>query len=165
MPSKPLTPARWLATALTATVALAGAFVGVNVGVDQYAYFRDAHGVERAPFGGEPTTKLIYSYNYIPANFDALLIGSSVTDDWPTHAVQGYRMYNASLDGGNGTEGRLLLDNTLARGKILLVVVAIYPILTETHGRGEWRYFTMWTRSFSFSPQNISKMSLSGTSW
>jgi hypothetical protein len=26
------------------------------------------------------------------------------------------------------------------------------------------RYFTMWARSFSFCPQNISKISLSGTS-
>jgi len=108
---------------------------GINYWVDYYGLFRDLPDKNMVFFGNERTSKFLYSYRYIPQKYDGLLIGSSFSNNWDTSFIHSARVYNASLDGGNITEGKLIFDNVQNHGKIRLLVIGIYPYLTSSQGR------------------------------
>jgi hypothetical protein len=70
---------------------------------------------------------------YVPTNFDALVIGSSASINWPMANLTGYRFYNESVEGGNATEERMIVDHALERGHFKIALVALYPKITHTH--------------------------------
>lgn len=129
-------PARaWLWKLAAIVFTIAGVTALCNYSIDLYGLFKDPKGKQLSVFHNERTTKYLYGYRYIPANFDGIMIGTSVSDNWDTSLMQGARVYNASLNGGNISEEKLILDQVLARGKMKLVVFCIYPYLTMNHGR------------------------------
>ena len=111
-------------------------FVGLNYMVNCYGLFGDAHGkAYTAPDGkAERLAKYLFSWNYIPANFDGLLIGSSISDNWDTSVLPSGRIYNASITGGNISEQALIANNVFQRRSLKTVLVVVYPYLTETYG-------------------------------
>jgi hypothetical protein len=125
---------RWIL--LTAVLALAGAVANlvINTRVDIYGLFRDTHGRRLGVIDNERRTKFLFSERYVPENFDSVLIGSSVTNNWNTGTIQGFHMYNESIDGGNISDEKLLVEKVLRKRSLKLAICIVHPFLTDTHG-------------------------------
>jgi hypothetical protein len=126
---------RFVALTLIASFVAAALVAAVNWHLNVYGVFGDAHGSRHTVIANERQTKYLYSFNYIPANFDALLVGSSVASNIDTSKIGGLRMYNAALSGGNISEERLIAENALRRGHFRLLLICLNPYLLGTHGR------------------------------
>jgi hypothetical protein len=129
-----ISPRRFIVATLAATLLVGGAVVCLNVWVDLYGLFRDTHGRTLGIYDSERRGKYLLSVNYVPRNFDAILLGSSVTSNWNTAAIRGLRTYNESTDGGNITEERLLAERALATPGLKVAICLIHPYLTDAHG-------------------------------
>jgi len=105
--------------------------VSFNIYMNEYGLFGDVKGKSIKIYGDERTSKYLLSFNYIPSNFDGLLIGSSVSDNIDPKEFVGRRIYNASINGAAVAELKILVDNVLAKGDLKCVIVSLYPILTE----------------------------------
>ena len=105
----------------------------MNYRINIYGVFGNTAGKKLVVYDNERTTKYLFSYNYIPGNFDGLLVGTSISDEnWDTSHIAGMRVYNASINGGNISEEDLLLSNVLRRGHPRLIMFVIHPYLTES---------------------------------
>lgn len=109
--------------------------VGSSVILDHYALFRDPRGKLRKVYGSERTGKYLLAKRYVPANFDALMIGGSISSNWNTKLIRSHRVYNASLSGGNLSEERLIAEPVLERGRLKWLIFCLHPYLTMTRGR------------------------------
>lgn len=105
--------------------------VSFNVFMNEYGLFGDVKGKSIKIYGDERTSKYLLSLNYIPSNFDGLLIGSSVSDNLDSKRIKGLRVYNASINGASIAELKILVDNVLSRTEPQCVIISLYPILTE----------------------------------
>ncbi len=124
---------RWLATTIALIFGCASAFVGANYWLDPYCIFRCRPDRLIPVATNERTTKYLFGFNYIPRNFDGILIGSSISGNWNTARIRGYKVYNASLSGGNAAEGALILNNVLNRGKMRLAIFIAHPAMGDGH--------------------------------
>ena len=109
--------------------------VSFNLYMNEYGLFGNVKGKRIKIYGDERTSKYLLSFNYIPSNFDGLIIGSSVSDNIDSREFVGSRIYNASINGTTVVELKILVDNVLARGALKCVIVSLYPILTESDGK------------------------------
>jgi hypothetical protein len=130
LPSK-----RWFLSFVGIVAFVAGAVAFVNYRIDFYGLFRESKGRKLRVYSNERTTKYLFGYNYVPSNFDGLLVGSSISDNWDTGKITSSRVFNASISGGNISEVKLIAENALKRGKFRLVLFCIHPYMTESHGR------------------------------
>jgi hypothetical protein len=121
---------------LTAVLALAGgvANVLINMRLDIYGLFRDTHGRHLGVIDNERRTKFLLSERYVPENFDSVLIGSSVSNNWNTGTIQNFHVYNESIDGGNISEEKLLVEKVLRKRALKLAICVVHPFMTDTHG-------------------------------
>lgn len=126
---------RWNFLVLGLTLALAAMVIALNYHLNVYGVFGDSRGRKLVVYDNERTTKYLFSYNYIPANFDALLVGTSISDNWDTGQLTSMRAYNASLNGGDISEEALLVGNILQRAHPRIMMFVIHPYLTEASGR------------------------------
>jgi hypothetical protein len=124
-----------VAATLALTLALGAAIAAVDWRVDFYGLFGDARGRSLAVVANERQTKYLLAMSYIPANFDALLVGSSIAGNLDPAEIHGWRMYNAAMAGANITEERLIAENVLRRGHVRLVLVCVNAYLLFSHGR------------------------------
>ncbi len=115
-------------------VAIVALCAFANYEINFYGLFGDVRGRAYVVWGMERMTKYLFSFNYIPSNFDGVLIGSSISDSWDTGRLHDGRIYNASLNGGNISEGSLIADNIFHRRRLKTVLVVIHPYLTATYG-------------------------------
>lgn len=122
---------RFFLTSLLVSCALAAAFVLFNVWMDDFGLFRDVKGRRIRIYSAEKTTKYLLSYRYIPENFDALLIGPSLSDQLDTRKIEGYRTYNLSILMGNVNELKPSVENVLSRGRVRLLIICLEPYLTR----------------------------------
>jgi hypothetical protein len=127
--------ARWSALSIGAAFAAIAAGAWVNYRVDLYGVFGPNDGAARVVYTNERTSKYLLSMRYVPERFDALLVGTSITNNWDTAKIGALRVYNGSLNGGNISEGKLIADNALAGGTLRAMLFCVYPYITETHGR------------------------------
>lgn len=127
----------WNCVTVALVLFLAASCAAINYRLNEYGLFGNVVHCTCLPHTNENerTAKYLYAFNYIPLNFDAVLIGSSISDNWDTAQIRNYRVYNASIDGGNISEEKLIADNVLRRGHIRLTLILVYPYLTATHGR------------------------------
>lgn len=106
-------------------------FVGFNVAMNEFAMYGDPSGQEYRIWGYERATKYLFSQNYIPANFDGLLIGPSASDVMvDTRRLPG-RIYNLSLNGGNVCELKALFDNVVQKRKLKRLVICLSPYILK----------------------------------
>jgi hypothetical protein len=125
---------RWLVTTLGITATLVACCMAVNASIDLYGLFRDPTGRRLPGYGDERLAKYLLNARYVPANFAGLLIGPSVSANWPVADVATLRIYNESLNGGDITELKAVVDNSLSsswRPKVALLIVS--PYLTLSH--------------------------------
>lgn len=95
--------------------------------------FREPVGRKLMIYANERTSKYLFGYRYIPANFDGILIGSSISDNWDISKIQESHVYNISIASGNITEERLVAENVFARGRMKLAIFCIHTYLTTQH--------------------------------
>jgi len=124
---------RWLVTTIALILGCTAAFVGINYWLDPYCIFRCRPDRLIPVATNERTTKYLLGFNYIPRNFDGVLIGTSISGNWDTSKIRGYRVYNASLSGGNAAEGALILNNVLNHGKLRLAMFIVHPAMGDGH--------------------------------
>jgi hypothetical protein len=125
----------WNIAVLVTVVGISSVTVIVNREINLYGLFGNVKGKNCLIYDNERTTKFLLSYNYIPSNFDGLLIGSSISDNWNTAEFNGHRVYNASINGGNISEETLIVNNVLERSRPAIVIFVVHPYLTESYGR------------------------------
>ncbi|HXH41294.1 MAG TPA: hypothetical protein VNN08_21885 [Thermoanaerobaculia bacterium] len=124
---------RWSALVIITVAVMAGAFVAVNGSIDPMGLFHSRTRI--VIYTNERWSKYLLSIRYVPEQFDAVLVGTSVTGNWNTGFMQPLRTYNLSIEGGNIYEERLLLENVFKRRKPRVVLFCIHPYLTASYGR------------------------------
>jgi hypothetical protein len=124
---------RWLLVTVATAVAVMALFAGTNVALDIYGLFRDPAHRALPVFGNERVAKYLLSRRYLRANYDGVLIGSSVSSNWSVGTMRSARLYNDSVNGGNIVEEKALLDQVLQDGVPRLAVVVVHPFLTSSH--------------------------------
>ena len=128
-----MTPRAWFARTIGLTALLVLTIASVNAGIDLYGIFRDSRGRHIAGYGDDRVAKYLLSERYVPSNFNALVIGSSVSANWDTSRIDSYNFYNESLDGGNIVEEKTICDRALISPRIKLVLLVVHPFLTSSH--------------------------------
>jgi hypothetical protein len=139
-------PQAWLLSTLAVVLVLAAGIIAANVYLDIYGIFRDPRGRRLSVYGDERVAKYLLSEWYVPANFNAVLIGSSVSANWRLEKIDQLRTYNDSLDGGNIVEEKQLVGQVLSRPGIQVAFLIVHPFLTHSHdfetvrlGPDEWK--------------------------
>lgn len=83
----------------------------------------------------ERLCKYLYSFNYLQTNFEGLILGPSLSDNLNTEILLPYKIYNASINGGNISESKLIFTNILNnKGKIKYIVLCLDPYITKNSG-------------------------------
>lgn len=129
------TPAGWCAAYFAIVVAIIAMVAGVNFAIDFYGLFRDSSHRSIRLYANERTGKYLLGFRYIPQNFDGVVIGTSVSQNWDVPRVGSIRVYNASVSGANISEEKLIADNAFARGHMRLAIFCLSPYMTLSHGR------------------------------
>jgi hypothetical protein len=107
----------------------------LNIIRNDYGLFGNIKGESVKVYYNERTSKYLLSFNYIPANFDGILIGPSLSNNLDTSKIDNYRIYNASINGGNVSEVKYIVDNVMERGHLKVIVICLHPYFTKDHGR------------------------------
>lgn len=128
-----MTSKRYLAVVVAIVASAVGSFAAFNLAQDDFGLFWSQGG--KRIWTLEKTSKYLLSYRYIPEHFEGLLIGPSYSDGFVnTQRIQGYRIYNLSMEGGNATELRAAAVNAIERGRMRFIVICLSSYLTKDHG-------------------------------
>ncbi len=103
--------------------------------MDSYGLFASVEARGLQMHHNERTSKYLMSFRYIPENYTDLLLGASTSGNLRPELMASGGLYNASINGGNITETRLIAENVIARGAIQSVLICLDPSLTATSGR------------------------------
>lgn len=156
-----MTSRRFLRLGLGLIVAGVVAIAGFARWLNLYGQYGDVRGASyRVHRPSERVGKYLFAHNYVPQNFDALLIGSSTAVNWDPRGISGYRMYNLALSGANAADEQLLLDEVLAHGHVRLVVFVINSYLTARPGPTTGEMVPRQLRASLGSPQLVTDLAL-----
>ncbi len=107
----------------------------VNYRINEFGLFGNETGEKFRIYHNERTTKHLYSYSYIPNNFDGILVGPSLSGiNKDTKFLNNGNIYNLSLKGGNISELRVLVENVLKYGDIKTFIICLDPFITKDAG-------------------------------
>jgi hypothetical protein len=123
----------WLLTTISLILGAAGALVGFNITMDVYGLYHSSKGQRLLVYGDPRVAKYLLNQRYVPENFNAIMLGSSVTANWDLTAIEGLRVYNDSVNGGNIIEEKAILESALSRKGISNVLLLVHPALTSSH--------------------------------
>lgn len=107
--------------------------------MDDFGLFREVRNRRIRVYTSEKISKYLLTFRYIPTNFDGLIVGPSLSDELDPAKIEGFRIYNLSLAGGNISQIRLCCENVLRRGNIKLLIVCLDPYLTRETGLNDRR--------------------------
>jgi len=110
-----------------------GLVAAFNLYLNPYGIFGNMKGRAVTIYNNERTSKYLLSFNYIPSNFDGVLIGPSVSDNLDTRDLLPYRVYNASLNGGNIMGLARITKNLIQKGKLNFLIICLSPYITKDH--------------------------------
>jgi len=140
---------------------LVGPFIAYNFLQDDFGLFW-SNGPKRI-WTQEKTSKYLFSFRYIPRNFEGLLIGPSYSDgSVDTRRLKGYRIYNLSMEGGNATELRAAALNAIERGHLRFIIFCLGPYITKNSGikGNEIDSKEYWGSLFSLLPLRLAQAKL-----
>lgn len=104
--------------------------------MNEFGLFGDSKDKEYKIYMSEKMTKYLFSFNYIPNNFDGILVGPSLSDQMmDTKQIKNHKIYNLSMDGANITELKYAIDNVLKYGKIKTFIICLDPYITKNSGK------------------------------
>jgi hypothetical protein len=134
-------PARkFLVRAGVTLVAMAFISVALHVALDIYGLFRPVAGREIRIYHEERISKYLLMQRYVPANFNGLIIGTSLSDnlDITTSNAQlkKLRFYNGSMMGANISEVRKVAEAGIAGG-IRNMIFCVSPYQFKNAGAKE----------------------------
>ena len=125
---------KWLVLFSVILVSLTVSLVTANYFIDYYGLFRDVEGKKLIPYDNFRLAKYLYSYNYIPVNYNGILIGTSASMNLDSSKIVNSNVYNLSVDGGNISEQKLITDIALSKGQFKLVVFTNHPYMIKDFG-------------------------------
>ena len=128
-----LAPGQWLIIGVGLIALCIGAQIFTAWYMDLYGIFRDPRGRALVTSEHERKAKFLLNQAYVPVNFDALIVGASASVNWHSSNLTGYRFYNESLEGGDASEERRLVEQALPRGHFKVALVGLYPRITSLH--------------------------------
>jgi hypothetical protein len=123
----------WLVVTVVTALVSVGVIAAANAAADIYGLFRDPSHRALPVYGDDRVAKYLLSTRYVQANFDGVLIGSSMSANWDTGGMHSLRLYNESLNGGNIVEEKAIVDHLLERPGLRAALVVVHPFLTATH--------------------------------
>ncbi len=123
----------WIAGMLGCSVLGCALVLGSSYAMDIFGIFHDPTGKKLQVEHNERTAKFFLNERYVPANFDALLVGGSSTSNWRMSALDFARFYNESLYGSNTVEEKRLVDEALRRGTFRYAICVINPYMLQSH--------------------------------
>ena len=140
-------PIFWCYGFIITTVLLLASIVASNYYLDFYGIYGDSKGRELRIYTNDRLSKYLLSFNYIPSNFDGLLIGSSATESYDLTKIDNVRIYNLAVSAGTATEQKIIADNVFSVAPMKIVIFSMNPGLTFRHGtltnsmlpREKWR--------------------------
>lgn len=106
--------------------------VGVNIWIDLYGLFWRQSAI--SIYSDERTSKYLLAHNYIPTNFEAYLLGPSLSANINPKEIADFRIYNLSMMGANITEQYTVLQKALEKATPRFVIICLHPYLTADHG-------------------------------
>jgi hypothetical protein len=119
---------------LIGSVAIAAVVIMINLYIDIYGLFRDVKGRSISIYGDERTSKHLLAHRYVPANFDAYILGPSLSANLNSKKFPGLKIYNLSMMGANITEQKIVALKALERSSPSFIIVCLHPYLTMDHG-------------------------------
>ena len=128
-----LSSGRWLFWTLVLLVLAVAAELALAWRLDVFGVLRDPTGRALITSSHERQAKYLLNQAYVPDNFNALIVGASASVNWRPKRLTGYRFYDESLEGGNATEQRKLVELALTRGHFQVALVGIFPRITGSH--------------------------------
>ena len=131
--SAKISSGRWLLWTLVLLVLAIGAQLALAWRLDVFGVLRDPVGRALITSSHERQAKYLLNEAYVPENFDALIVGASASVNWRPAQLTGYHFYNESLEGGNATEQRRLVELALKRGHFKVALVGLFPRITGSH--------------------------------
>lgn len=109
--------------------------ISTNIYINEFGLFGNVKNKQYRVYVDEKTTKYLYSFNYIPSNFDGILVGPSLSDQMMnTQKIENHKIYNLSMDGGNISELKFAIDNVLKFGNIKTFIICLDPYITKNSG-------------------------------
>lgn len=116
-----------LMTCLVGTLAV----VGINRQIDIFGLYRDSPCGSITIYGEERYTKYLHMHRYVPACYDGLLLGASLSANLDPSLIDGYRVYNGSLMGARVGQLDQLFTTAVNQGAHFnVVILSIHPYLT-----------------------------------
>ena len=128
-----MTSRTWISRALAAIALLLCLNFAAAIALDPYGLFRDPHDRKLTIVFSARRAKFLLSKRYVPANYDALLIGPSSSENWDPAAIPGIAMYNESILGANVFEEKRIVDQALPTGHFKLALCILTPTMTTNH--------------------------------
>lgn len=108
--------------------------VGVNYLWNPYGLFGNVKGKEIKIIDYEKSSKYLMSFNYIPQNFEGLLVGPSLSANLNTKNIKDYKIYNISMNGANISELKMAVDNVIKYGNLKFIIFCLDPYITKDYG-------------------------------
>ena len=125
---------KWLVLFSVILISVTASLITANYFIDYYGLFRDVEEKKLIPYDNFRLAKYLYSYNYIPVNYDGILIGTSPAMNLDSSKIVNKNVYNISLDGANISEQKLIADMVMSKGQFSLIVFTIHPYMTKDFG-------------------------------
>ena len=121
-------------SSLLISICIVTAIVLFNVYMNEYGLFGNTKGMSINIWNNERTSKYLLSFNYIPTNFEGILIGPSVSNNLDTKKISDFKIYNASIDGGNVSELKYIVENVIQKGNLKFIIICLSPYITKDNG-------------------------------
>ncbi|MGC1294606.1 MAG: hypothetical protein WA869_06160 [Alloacidobacterium sp.] len=128
-----MTGRRWIILTIATVSISVGVVAAIAFALDPYGVWRDPTGRKLAIYFEQRKAKRLMSRRYVPANFNGLIVGPSVSANWDVPTLAGARMFNESLDGANAAEEQIVVNQALSRGHFKLAVIILNPNMTSSH--------------------------------
>ena len=124
---------KFLVSYVAITLAIVLLIAGINYYIDIYGLFRGKK--DRKVYINERTSKFLFSYRYIPENFEGFIIGPSLSANLDPSVIKEFKIYNASIMGANISDLNYLVKNIENRGHMKFAIICLGPYLVKDHGR------------------------------
>ena len=126
---------KWFFTLILIFLVFFGSICLINYKNDWFGVFNSNSQVKINTYGSGRYSKAMLSLNYIPSNFNTILVGTSATESIDLEGLVDGNGYNLSFSGSNISEQIILLNNILnSSNNINLVILTIHPYLTKDYG-------------------------------
>jgi hypothetical protein len=131
-----LTSRRFVTAVLLLVTTSAVGIAVIDARLDRYDQYSGDHH-PRKLFADERRGKYLLAMQNTPANFDSILVGTSISDSWDTSQIHEAKVYNASLSGGNASEERIILEKFLEHRAPKATFLVVTAYMTASHGQKE----------------------------